>query len=66
MATVNDRPVLSSERAHYINKTATNSNKSLVLGTRWGLTSILTGRLTVGRSVTLTLTGVLCVVPVYS
>jgi hypothetical protein len=41
--------------------TATNSqmsgsNKNLVLGPRWGLTSGLTGRLTVSRNLPLTLT----------
>jgi hypothetical protein len=52
---VSDRPVLSSERATHIDKTQlSDRNINLVLGRRWGLTQILTDRVTVGRNVTLT------------
>jgi hypothetical protein len=34
-----------------------DSNKNLILGPTWGLTPRLTGQLTVGRNLTLTLTG---------
>jgi hypothetical protein len=47
-ANVNDRPVLSSEKAPHIDKLATDSNKNLVLGPRWLLetkTNWLTDRL---------------------
>jgi hypothetical protein len=51
----NDRRVVSSERAPYIHKTTTNSNKNPVWGPGRGLTPRLAGCLTVGRNVTLTL-----------
>jgi hypothetical protein len=36
-AVVNDRPILSSERAPHINKPAADSNKNLVVSLRWVL-----------------------------
>jgi hypothetical protein len=54
--TVNDRLVLSSERTPQINKTLTDSNNNLVMSHRWGLTTKQTGRLSVGRNISLTLT----------
>jgi hypothetical protein len=58
-AFVNDRPVLSSERRPTsIKQQPADSNKSLVLGPRWGLTPRLTGQLTIDHNVTLTLTEV--------
>jgi hypothetical protein len=48
------RPLV--EVASHINKPRTGSNKNLVLGLRWGLTPRQTGRLIVGRNITLTLT----------
>jgi hypothetical protein len=54
-AIVNDRPVLSSERAPKNNKPATVSNKDLVVSPRWVLHPRQTGRLTVGRNVRLRL-----------
>jgi hypothetical protein len=57
MTAINDRPVRSSKRAPPSTKLQmSDSNKTLVLGPRWGLTPGLTGRLTVSRNVTSTLT----------
>jgi hypothetical protein len=50
-AIVNDRPVLSSDRAPHINKPATDSNKNLVVSPRRVLYSKIDWRLTVGRNV---------------
>jgi hypothetical protein len=61
MTPVNGRPILSSETAPHIADMAldykpqlSDSNKYLVLDARWDLTPRLTGRLTVGRNMTLT------------
>jgi hypothetical protein len=59
MAMTNDRPDLSSEEAHAIDKTIlvnANRNKYLVVRPTWALKPGLTDRLVVGRNVTLTLT----------
>jgi hypothetical protein len=51
----NDRPILVREGAPTSTEPQmSDSNKNLVLGPRWALTPKLTGRLTVGRNVTLT------------
>jgi hypothetical protein len=55
----NDRPDLSSEGAHAIDKTIlvnVNRNKYPVVRLTWALKPGLTDRLVVGRNVTLTLT----------
>jgi hypothetical protein len=56
-AIVNDRPVLSSERERptSTNQQLSDSNKILVVSPRWVLYSKQTGRLIVGRNMTLTL-----------
>jgi hypothetical protein len=57
MTMVNDIPVLSSGRAPHTNKTTTDSNIRvyLVLGSRWGLTPRLTGRMPVTHNVNWTI-----------
>jgi hypothetical protein len=57
MYIVKDRPLLSSEKAPPINKPATvRQKKILVVSPKWVLDTRQTGRLTVGRNITLTLT----------
>jgi hypothetical protein len=59
MTMTNDRPDLSSEGAHAIDKTIlvnVNRNKYPVVRPTWALKPGLTDRLVVGRNVTLTLT----------
>jgi hypothetical protein len=59
MTVTNDRPDLSSEGAHAIDKTIlvnVNINKYPVVRPTWALKPGLTDRLVVGRKVTLTLT----------
>jgi hypothetical protein len=59
MTMTNDRPDLSSEGAHAIDKTIlvnVNRNKYPVVRPTWALKPGLTDRLVVGRNITLTLT----------
>jgi hypothetical protein len=59
MTMTNDRPDLSSEGAHAINKTVlvnVNRNKYPVVRPTWALKPGLNDRLVVSRKVTLTLT----------
>jgi hypothetical protein len=59
MTMTNDRPDLSSEGAHSIDKTIlvnVNRNKYPVVRPTWALKPGLTDRLVVGRNVTMTLT----------
>jgi hypothetical protein len=61
----NDRPDLSSEGAHAIDKTIlvnVKTNKYPVMGPTWALKPGLTDRLVVGRNVTLTLTSTLTLI----
>jgi hypothetical protein len=59
MTMTNNRPDLSSEGAHVIDKTIlvnVNRNKYPVVRPTWALKPVLIDRLVVGRNITLTLT----------